>query len=69
MIIISTVGIGVDIVLTMFLSLQLTLLDDDSKSQSAGRFRIETGDLEGSEEVSNGRDSNSPLWMHLSACF
>lgn len=32
-------------------SLQLTLMDDDCKSHSAGRFRIESGDLEGSEEV------------------
>ena len=26
-------------------------MDDDCKSHSAGRFRIESGDLEGSEEV------------------
>lgn len=26
-------------------------MDDDCKSHSAGRFRIESGDLEGSDEV------------------
>lgn len=31
----------------------LTLMDDDCKSHSAGRFRIESGDLEGSDEVSS----------------
>lgn len=34
-------------------SFQLTLMDDDCKSHSAGRFRIESGDLEGSDEVRN----------------
>lgn len=28
-------------------------MDDDCKSHSAGRFRIESGDLEGSDEVRN----------------
>ena len=39
-------------------------MDDDCKSHSAGRFRIESGDLEGSEEVRILLYSHKIIMMH-----